>query len=403
MFSYFSYGREPIISPNEVPTRWKTLSRQCLSFAEIEKYHSDPTRLIGLRHDRWTKYCLIDIDHASCYRDEDSIRALCWCLSDIGLEFPVFIQSSDKGKFNKGLHILFFLEKEVNTRNLADLICDWLTLNGFVIVPGQLEVFPTAGNGTNCKFKAVRLPLQPDSGSWILDNNFIPYNNSIECLTKLISLSLNTPDFSSLEIDEKPAEIVASQKAADWQKGIRAMFQRGWTRPGQTQSLIRAAIDEVVVFRKMTEVNLVCKEVKLILISLPGYAKYCGHQHDIDKKVESWVTANLEKGVRMPYRGHPRNKAKAKDLLKSNLQRNDNIININKSKNIDTLERLIRCVDWLVANGETDFNTLRAFRARATEVSTEIYGVGISPKIIQQQKPIWQDRIIVTPKFTSTK
>jgi hypothetical protein len=402
MFSYFFYGWEPIISPNQVPTQWKTLTRRCLSLAEIQKYHADPTRLIGLRHDRWTQFALIDVDHASCYRDEDSIRTICWCLSDIGLELPIFIQSSYKGGLTKGLHILFFLEKEVNSRNLADLISDWLTLNGFVIMEGQLEVFPSAGNGTNCKFKAVRLPLQPDSGSWILDDNFIPYNNSIDYLNKLILISLNTPDFSSLEIDEEPAEIVTSQKAADWQKGIRAMFRRGWTEPSQTQSLIRAAIDEVVVFRKLTEVNLVCKEVKLILINLPGYAKYCGHQHDIDKRIESWVTANLNKGIRVPYRGHPMNKNKGKDLLKSNLQRNDNIININKAKNIDTLQRLIRCVDWLVANGETDFNTLRAFRARATEVSIEIYGVGISPKIIQQQKPIWQDRVNVVSKFTST-
>jgi hypothetical protein len=402
MFSYFSYGWEPILSPNKVETEWKTLTRQCLSPTEIQKYHSDPSRLIGLRHDRWTQYCVIDIDHASCYRDEDSIRALCDCLSDIGLEFPIFLQSSYKGKFNKGKHIFFFLENEVNTRNLADLICDWLNLNGFVIRDGNLEVFPTPGNGTDCKFKAIRLPLQPDSGSWILDDNFIPYNNTIECLTKLISLNLNTPDFSKLEIDEEPAEIVPSQKADDWQKGVKAMFRRGWTSPGQTQSLIRAAIDEVVVFRKMTEVNLVCKEVKLILINLPGYTKYCGHQHDIDKQIESWVTANLEKGVRMPYRGHPRNKSKGKDLLKSNCQRNDNITNLNKAKNTDTLERLIGCVDWLVENGETDFNTLRSFRTRANEVSIEIYGVGISPKIIQQHKLIWQDRIHVISKFTST-
>jgi hypothetical protein len=402
MFSYFCYGWEPIISPNEVPTRWKTLTRQCLSPTEIQKYHSDPNYLIGLRHDRWTQYCLIDIDHGSCYRDEDSIRAICNCLSDIGLEFPIFIQSSNKGEFNNGLHIIYFTEKEVNTRNLADLVCDWLNLNGFVIRDGDLEIFPTSGNGTNCKFKAVRLPLQPDSGSWILDSNLLPYNNTIECLTKLISLNLNTPNFSTLEIDEEPAEIIISQKADDWQKGVKAKFRKGWTSPGQTQSLIRAAIDEVVVFRKMTDVNLVCSEVRLILINLPGYANYCGHQHDIDKQIGSWVTANLDKGVRMPYRGHPINKTKAKDIIKDGNSQY-NLANVNKASNINTLERLIKCVDWLVGNGEADFNTLRSFRTRVSEVSTELYGVGISPKIIQQHKPIWQARIIVTSKFNSTK
>jgi hypothetical protein len=401
MFSYFSYGWEPILSPNKVETEWKTLTRQCLSPTEIQKYHSDPSRLIGLRHDRWTQYCVIDIDHASCYRDEDSIRALCDCLSDIGLEFPIFLQSSYKGKFNKGKHIFFFLENEVNTRNLADLICDWLNLNGFVIGDGDLEVFPTPGNGTGCKFKAIRLPLQPDSGSWILDDNFIPYNNTIECLTKLISLNLNIPDFSKLEIDEEPAEIVPSQKADDWQKGIKAMFRRGWTSPGQTQSLIRAAIDEVVVFRKMTEVNLACKEVKLILINLPGYTKYCGHQHDIDKQIESWVTANLEKGVRMPYRGHPRNKAKGKDIIKAG-NSEYNLAGLNKASNINTLERLISSIDWLVENGEIRFNSIRSFRFRVSEVSKNLHGVGISPNLIQQHKPIWQDRVNVTSKFTST-
>jgi len=403
MFSYFSYGWEPIISPNEVQPSWKTFTSQCFSLAKIEKYHADPTKLIGLRHHRWTQYCMIDIDHASCYRSEASIRDICWCLSDIGLCLPILFQSSFKGDFAKGLHIYWFLDKEVNTRNLSDLIHNQLELGGFIISPGNLEIFPSAGNGANCKFKAARLPLQPNSGSWILDDDLLPYNNSIDCLNKLITFNLNTPDFSNFDLENEPSELIPSQKANDWLKGVNRILLKGWTSPSQTQKIIRAAIDKVVVFGKITDVNLVVIQVKLIVINLPSYTQYCGHQRDIDKYIKSWVIANIEKGVRMPYRRHPEKIIKAKNLFKVSSQRNENIVQINKARNINTLKRLIACINWLVENEEVSFKTVRSFRLRLSELSTALYGVGISPKIVQQHKAIWQNRIIFSTHNNSTK
>jgi len=345
---------------------------------------------------------MIDIDHASCYRSEASIRDICWCLSDIGLCLPILFQSSFKGDSTKGLHIYWFLEKEVNTRNLSDLIHNQLRLGGFVISPGNLEIFPSAGNGTNCKFKAARLPLQPNSGSWILDENLLPYNNSVDCLDKLIALNLNTLDFSNFEFENEPTELIPSQKANEWLKGVNRILAQGWTSPRQTQNIIRAAIDKVVVFGKITDVNLVINQVKSIVTTLPGYTKYCGHQRDIDKHIKSWVIANVEGGVRMPYRGHPEKTVKAKDIIKGGNPKY-NLAEFNKTKNIGTLERLIGCIDWLVKHQEIEFDTVRAFRLRVSELSTSMYGVGISPTLIHKHKPIWQHQIICNTQNNSTK
>jgi hypothetical protein len=345
---------------------------------------------------------MIDVDHASCYRNEASIRDICWCLSDIGLCLPILFQSSFKGDFAKGLHIYWFFDKEVNTRNLSDLIHNQLELAGFIISPGNLEIFPSAGNGTNCKFKAARLPLQPNSGSWILDDDLLPYNNSIDCLNKLIAFNLNTPDFSNFDLENEPSELIPSQKANDWLRGVDKILVKGWTSPSQTQKIIRAAIDKVVVFGKITDVNLVIIQVKSIVINLPGYTQYCGHQRDIDKYIKSWVIANVEKGVRMPYRGHPEKTTKAKDMIKGGNPKY-NLAEFNKLKNIGTFERLISSISWLVEHRETQFDTVRSFRLRVSELSTGMYGVGISPTSIHRYKPIWQHQIIFSTHNNSTK
>ncbi len=395
MFTYFCCGWEPIISPNCLPVDWKTLSGKRLKLEDIQRIHSDPTRLIGLRHDcKTTSYILLDIDHSSYCRKIDSIREICGLMCHIGLRFPIFIQSSNKGNIYKGIHIYWFLDKSYNTSLLAELVRTLLESYNFISSPGNLEIFPNESNGTRYKCKPVRLPLQPDSGSYILDENLQPYSDSIDELNRLILASSNSPNFSILELDRKSHEIVPSEKAKQWLKRVDALLRRGFTTTAQTQELIRAAIDKVIVFSKITDLDIVCDKVKAIIISLNGYTQYCGHQGNIDKVIRTWVTQTLNKEIRAPYYKKMNEIVSGKELINDGVIQHK-AININKAKTKDTLTRLVGCIDWLVKNDEINFNSLRAFRSRVKEISRQLYGIGIDEKTVQAQKPMWEGRIHV--------
>jgi hypothetical protein len=280
---------------------------------------------------------------------------------------------------------------------LAELVRTLLESYNFIPSPGNLEIFPNESNGTRYKCKPVRLPLQPDSGSYILDENLQPYTDSIDELNRLILISLNTPNFSTLELDLKPHEIVPSDKAKQWLRDVDALLRRGFTTTAQSQQLIRAAIDKVIVFEKIIDLDIICDKVKFIVVNLNGYTQYCGHQRNIDKVIKTWVTQTLKKEVRAPYYKKIKETMSGKELISDGIIKH-NLVNVNKAKSNNTLTRLIGCIDWLVEKQEVNFNSLRAFRSRVSEISKQLYGVGIKPNTVQEQKALWESRIHVGKK-----
>jgi hypothetical protein len=398
MFTYFCCGWEPILSPNCLPVAWKVISGKHFSLQSIQKIHSDPSRLIGLKHDcKETNYIILDIDHGSPHRNIDSIRKICKILSFVGLSKPIFIQSSNNGDLVKGIHIIWFLSKKTNTALLSELAHQQLGYYSYKIVQGEIEIFPNKSNGTVYKCKAIRLPLQPNSGSYILDENLQLYSDSIDELNRLILLNLNTPNFSILDLNSQPVEVVSSEKIQVWIKNLDVLLARGFRSPAQTQQLIRAAIDKIIVFDKITDLDVVCDKVKFIVINLKGYTQYCGHQHDIDKVIKTWVTKTLENEIRLPYRKHPKKIMTNEELIKDDKPKY-NLAKVNKAKSNDTLTRLIGCIDWLVKNKEVDFNSLRAFRSRIKEISKQLYRIGIDESTVQKQKALWEGRIHIGKK-----
>lgn len=398
MFSYFCCGWEPILSPNCLPVDWKRISGKCFSLQSIQKIYFDPSRLIGLRHfSGETNYIILDIDHASKYRSIDSIREICHRMSSIGLKLPIFIQSSNKHDICNGIHIYWFLDGKYSTPLLYELIYTLLEYYHFVEESGQLEIFPSRSEDIKYKSKPVRLPLQANSGSYILDENLQPYTNSVDELNRLIPLNLNIPNFSIVESIDEPNEIAESEKIKIWRKNVNALLSRGFTSSSQTQQLIRAAIDKTIVLDKITDLNIICDKVKFIIINLNGYTQYCGHQRNIDKIIKSWVTKTLENEIRLPYRKHPKKTMTSEELIRDG-NTNNNLRKFLNAKSNDTLARLVGSIDWLVANKETEFQSLRAFRSRISEVSKNLYGVGIKPNTVQDQKPMWSSRIWIGKK-----
>ena len=70
----------------------------------------------------------------------------------------------------------------MNTFNLAVALHECLKAQGFRLKAGQLEVFPNIkayGVKTFIDYAAHRLPLQPASGSCLLDDDLNPTGNSL--------------------------------------------------------------------------------------------------------------------------------------------------------------------------------------------------------------------------------
>ena len=74
--------------------------------------------------------------------------------------------------------------------------------------------------------------------------------------------------------------------AAEWQKSLIDRLNLGWTSQGQTNELIRTACVMAWVFGDGSRNDAAIVEK---LVNMPGYREFCGHQHEIEERVEDWM------------------------------------------------------------------------------------------------------------------
>ena len=176
-----------IVATNLDTPNWKTRKDRDLCIGEFVREYLDIERLIGVNFGKTTKYALIDLDYGSQYHpsyDRDRYKDILHALESIGLTRYIVIQSSH----SRGLHIYLPLPKAVSTFQLAAAIRVTLTNAGFEIKNGQLEIFPNTKRfayspGDHSSYHPHRLPLQPDSGSWLMEDDGLspqPISDSIE-------------------------------------------------------------------------------------------------------------------------------------------------------------------------------------------------------------------------------
>ncbi|MBD0337618.1 MAG: hypothetical protein ICV62_19185 [Cyanobacteria bacterium Co-bin13] len=138
----------------------------------------DANTLVGVRFTHETCYALLDIDAGSVYRNADAIAQIRAALETIGITRTLLLRSS----WNGGLHLYIPLPEPVSTFNLAVTLKECLKAQGFTLKEGQLEIFPNAkayGVTAFIEYQAHRLPLQPSSGSCLLDDDLNPIGNSL--------------------------------------------------------------------------------------------------------------------------------------------------------------------------------------------------------------------------------
>lgn len=278
---------------------WKTESRYPMKSRVLYYRWADPSEIVGVRFDHTTEYGLLDIDVESQYhpkQDPGAIAKIQIALETIGITRTVLVRSS----WSDGLHLYFPLNGAVNTFNLAVGVKFCLQTQGFEIKAGQLEIFPndkSYGVVTKILYNGHRLPLQPDTGSWLLDDDLQAISNQLGDLFRIWDMAAIGQDMTSLSSAltiarqnrlKKPRRRLNNVDA--WRQDLEIVIAEGWTGAHQTNHLLKQIGCYGVVFKELSGDALI-KYIIETATSAPGYGQWCAHQHQIELRARSWARA----------------------------------------------------------------------------------------------------------------
>lgn len=278
---------------------WKTERRYPMKSRVLYHRWADPTEVIGVRFDHTTEYGLLDIDAGSPYhprQNPEAIAAIQIALETIGITRTFLVRSS----WSDGLHLYFPLDGAVNTFNLAVAVKFCLQTQGFEVKDGQLEIFPNDkayGVATKILYKGHRLPLQPGTGSWLLDDDLQAISNQLGDLFAVWDTAATGQDMAALS----SALTIARQNRLKhprrrlnnveaWQRDLEILIAEGWTGAHQTNHLLKQIGCYGVVFKELSGDEL-AKYITETAMSAPGYTEWCRHQHQIQVRSRSWAKA----------------------------------------------------------------------------------------------------------------
>jgi hypothetical protein len=319
-----------IVAANLDTPNWKTRKDRDLCIGELVREYLDIERLIGVNFGKTTKYALIDLDYSSQYHpshDRDRYKEILHALETIGLTRYIVIQSSH----SRGLHIYLPLSTAVPTFWLAAAIRVTLIAAGFEIKNGQLEIFPNAKRfasapGDRSYYNPHRLPLQPDSGSWLMEDDGLspqPISDSIEAqISEFLNQWQLAAEGQDLDLlNRKLPQLYKTYKknkykyrdrnddwnsveAEKWRLDLLLTITTGWYDCHQTYHLLPKILAYGVVFLKL-EGEALYEWMLETILNAPGYYQYCRHQHEIEKIVRSWIKTNERTQYYVPYCSHP--------------------------------------------------------------------------------------------------
>jgi hypothetical protein len=302
VFGRYRWSFIQAISPTVTNTKpeWKTEKRYPIKNRVLWQQWQDAAELIGVRFDDITVYALIDIDIDSPYhprQNPESLTLIQAALETIGITRTVIVRSSWSG----GLHVYIPLPEALSTFNLSLAIKQCLEAQELEIKAGQLEIFPNdKAYGVVCKieYRAHRLPLQPGSGSYLLDADLNPISNQLVNFFAAWDIAASGQDLVGLRralviARENRHKRVKPRKLGNveaWRTDLETTLAEGWTGHGQTNHLLKEIGCYGVVFRELSGealVNFIYEQA----ISSPGYRQWCRHQDVIKMRVRVWARA----------------------------------------------------------------------------------------------------------------
>lgn len=275
---------------------WQTEKRYPLRPRLLWKHWQDAGVQVGVRFGSMTRYCLLDIDKKSAHLKASAIAEIKEALETVGIVRTVDIRSSYSG----GIHIYCPLPEPVNTFNLAVAVRSCLEAHGFTIEEGQLEVFPnTKAFGRSwlnefVEYQGHRLPLQPGSGSVILNHNFQPVGDNLDRFwwswdfaEQAQDLELLFEALGTAKRNRRKSKKMLSN-FLEWKQDLEQETAEGWTDFGQTNHLLKQFGCYGRVFLQL-QGEALAKYIEERARSAPGFEKWCQHQHEIARKAICWA------------------------------------------------------------------------------------------------------------------
>jgi hypothetical protein len=303
-----------IIAPSLVEgakPAWRTIDYY-LQPSQLWNLHQDKSKLVGLRFNDTTRYATIDLDLEGDYHNIESINRIKAALEDIGIVDIIILQSS----FSGGYHLILTFASSLPTFPLACALEITLRNAGFILRQGHLEIFPntkpySAKQITN--YKAIRCPMQPGSGSFLLNDDLQPISDSVSIFLDYCDRAASRQDLAKLKRVANKAkkqisrERYRKQESADivqWRANWEEIITTGWTGKGQTNTLLQIFVGYGIVFLDLEGDKLV-EFCLTTAINAPGYSQYCRHQHEIEARVRHWVESTIRNKWYSAYISYP--------------------------------------------------------------------------------------------------
>ncbi|MBD2694327.1 hypothetical protein [Anabaena catenula] len=311
---YFWHPWSAIVAPvnnSHSKPAWRTIDHY-LQPSQLWKNHQNSDQLIGIRFADYTRYATIDIDTFSHYHNLEAYQTIKTALEDIGIVEIVPIQSSHSG----GYHLIIPFSAKIPTFNLACALEQTLKDAGFNIRPGHIEIFPNPkpwGKDSITNYNAIRCPMQPESGAYLLDEDLQPISHSVATFLDHCDHAASRQDLSKLRYACKKARKrhtkeqyrqKASIKIEEWQSNWEEIIATGWTGFGQTNTLLQIIVGYGIVFLDLQHEHLIEYAVETAR-NAPGYREYCQHQKRIETRVRDWVKCTIRHQWYTPYASYP--------------------------------------------------------------------------------------------------
>jgi hypothetical protein len=418
----FHIGFSFITADNIAAPNWQTNRKYRLTQGEFLKLYTDELSLLGVSFGTETRYAMLDIDRSSPHHpanDPHAYAKLLSALEKIGLVHPITIRSSHSG----GIHIYYFFPKPLQTFRLAALIRVTLINAGFSIKNGHIEIFPNTKPYSPDKtkptyYKAHRLPLQPNSGSCLLDR----WGDELLCSVNLTSDSqlqyfLAEADTSAqnndLDLIESKLDYAYqlfktkiakyqhhsgnySAIAQEWKENLELSMMIGWTGYHQTNHLIPLFICYAIVFKGLEDKQQLFEWVQQEITTARGYQEYCRHHHEIDRKIRDWINSTIDNQYYIKYCGFPPRCGVTPHQLVTSLNPQKPTINLHNQTLADRTKQ--RLTEILAAIQELPQKIGERIAAIQTKCC-ELFGETISRTTLYKTnyKQIWAQKDLIPP------
>lgn len=295
----FPYLWKAIVKVNDIDSPWRTLNDYPLRPRELWQLWQDAAQIVGVRFGSTTRYSMIDLDVKGAYHPAQNAQALSTirtALETIGMTRTFLTQSSSSG----GLHLWLPLPEPMPTFWLAATIRQCLESQGLIVKQGQLEIFPNCKaygrKGEFTEYQGHRLPLQPASGSQLLDDDFNPIQGRLErffdtwdqCAAGQDTNQLRQAIARTQKHWKKRSIRRASVSVESWRTALELEIREGWIDHGQTNHLLKQIACYGVVFQGLQGDRLV-EYVQQTAMNCPGYRQWCRHQHEIALRCKVWA------------------------------------------------------------------------------------------------------------------